>query len=71
MPDQLAVAERRYRPLALLRWSHVVFFVWFGMMRFTLAEAEAIAPLMQNNPLMSWIPALFGVQGASYVIGTL
>lgn len=29
-----------------------------------------IAPLMQNSPIMSWIPAVFGVRGASYFIGT-
>ena len=57
--------------LALLRWALVVIFVWFGFMKFTSYEAMGIAPLMQNSPIMSWIPALFGVQGGSYFIGVI
>lgn len=58
-------------PLALLRWALVVVFIWFGCMKFTGYEATHIAPLMMNSPIMSWLPATFGVQGASYVIGIL
>ncbi len=68
----LNVAERTSGPrgsLALLRWALVVIFVWFGCMKFTSYEAMGIAPLMQNSPIMGWLPATFGVQGASYVIG--
>lgn len=57
--------------LALLRWSLVVIFLWFGLMKFTGYEAMGIAPLMKNSPIMSWIPAAFGVQGASHFIGVL
>ena len=57
--------------LALLRWALVIVFLWFGFMKFTGYEAMGIAPLMKNSPIMSWIPALFGVQGASYFIGIL
>ncbi len=57
--------------LALLRWSLVVIFLWFGGMKFTAYEAHGIAPLMMNSPFMSWLPSTFGVQGASYVIGML
>ena len=72
MFETLNVAEKTFgsrRSLALLRWALVVVFLWFGGMKFTEYEAMGIAPLMQNSPIMSWIPALFGVQGASYVIG--
>lgn len=34
-------------------------------------EAHGIAPFMANSPFMSWLPATFGVQGASYVIGVI
>ena len=56
--------------LALLRWALVVIFLWFGCMKFTSYEAMGIAPLMKNSPIMSWIPAVFGVQGGSYFIGS-
>lgn len=57
--------------LALLRWSLVVIFIWFGCMKFTGYEAHGIAPFMMNSPFLSWLPATLGVQGASYVIGVL
>lgn len=57
--------------LALLRWSLVVIFLWFGGMKFTAYEASAIAPFVANSPLMSWLHTLFGIQGTSYVIGVL
>ena len=57
--------------LALLRWSLVVIFLWFGGMKFTSYEANGIAPFIAHSPIMSWLHALFGVRGASYVIGTI
>jgi len=57
--------------LALLRWALVVIFLWFGGMKFTAYEANGIAPFIIHSPFMSWLNTLFGVQGASYVIGTL
>ncbi len=52
--------------LALLRSALVIVFLWFGGMKFTGYEANGIAPLMANSPIMSWLHVLFGVQGASY-----
>ncbi len=69
-----AVAERSTgsnRPLALLRWSLVLIFLRFGPLKFTAAEANGIAPLVEHNPLLSWLPAMLGMQGASDAIGTL
>lgn len=57
--------------LALLRWALVVIFLWFGGMKFTAYEANGIAPFIIHSPIMSWLNTLFGVQGASYVIGTI
>ena len=57
--------------LALLRWSLVIVFVWFGGMKFTSYEANGIAPFTAHSPLMSWLGHLFGVQGASSVIGVI
>ena len=68
------VAERTVgsrTSLALIRWALVVVFLWFGGMKFTGYEASGIAPFIANSPFMGWLHALFGVQGASYVIGVI
>ena len=57
--------------LVLLRWALVVIFLWFGGMKFSRYEANAIAPFIDHSPLMSWLHILFGVQGASYLIGII
>ena len=57
--------------LALLRWALVIIFLWFGGMKFTAYEAAGIAPFIEHSPILSWLLALFGVQGASYVIGVM
>lgn len=74
MTSSLNIAEKTVGSrgsLALLRWALVIIFLWFGGMKFTAYEAHGIAPLMMHSPIMSWIPALFGVQGASYFIGVI
>ncbi|MBX9927236.1 MAG: YkgB family protein [Hyphomicrobiaceae bacterium] len=68
------VAEQSNTPsdhLALLRWSLVIVFIWFGAMKFTGYEAVGIAPFIANSPLVGWTHVLFGVQGASYLFGVL
>ena len=57
--------------LALLRWALVIIFLWFGFMKFTHYEAMGVAPLMENSPIMSWIPASFGVDGGAHFIGVI
>lgn len=57
--------------IALLRWSLVVVFLWFGAMKFTGYEAEGIAPFIANSPIMSWLHSAFGVRGASSFIGVI
>ena len=72
--NRLQIAEKRVgslSSLALLRWALVIVFLWFGGMKFTSYEANAIAPFIANSPIMSWLHTLFGIQGASYVIGVL
>lgn len=70
----LQIAEKSVGSLSLLalqRWALVVIFLWFGAMKFTAYEAGGIAPFIANSPIMSWLHTLFGIQGASYVIGVL
>ncbi|MDQ0513284.1 YkgB family protein [Ancylobacter amanitiformis] len=68
------VAERNFGSMSILaplRWSLVVIFVWFGCMKFTGYEAQGIAPLIANSPVMAWMHTLFGIEGASWAIGVL
>ncbi|OYQ26774.1 hypothetical protein CHU93_11705 [Sandarakinorhabdus cyanobacteriorum] len=53
----------------LLRGALILFFLGFGLYKFTAVEAAAIQPLMANSPFFSWLYALFSVQGASNLIG--
>ena len=46
-----------------------IVFVWFGALKFTQYEAEGIAPLIMNGPLVSWWHATLGIAGAAYVVG--
>jgi reactive chlorine resistance protein C len=67
------VAERSsgsYLHLALLRWSMVAIFIWFGVQKFTPYAADAIAPLISHSPLMSWL-GVFGVRGEARIVGTI
>lgn len=72
--SEFAVAEKSsgaYASQAILRWALVTVFLWFGGMKFTSYEAHGIAPFIANSPIMSWLHAAFGIQGASDVIGTI
>lgn len=64
------MASGSYWHLALLRWSMVTIFVWFGIQKFTPYAAEAIAPLIANSPFMSWLSA-FGVRREAKIVGTI
>src|SRR5260370_9792370 len=73
MTVHFQVAERSggsYRHLALLRWSMVAIFIWFGIQKFTHYAAEAIAPLIAHSPFMSWL-SVFGVRGEAKIVGTI
>ncbi|HVJ44546.1 MAG TPA: DUF417 family protein [Dongiaceae bacterium] len=73
-PVRLQIAEKgagSLNFLALLRWALVVIFLWFGGMKFTAYEATGIAPFIEHSPIMSFLLTLFGIQGASYVIGVV
>ena len=74
MMSVFRVAERGHGPfrnLALLRWSLVVIFLWFGCMKFTAYEAAGNAALIGHSPVLGWMNTVFGVQGASRVVGVI
>lgn len=53
----------------VLRVGLFIPLMWIGLQKFTQMEAEAIAPLIANSPLMSWIYDVAGVRTVSNVLG--
>jgi uncharacterized membrane protein YkgB len=56
---------------AIVRWSIVLLLLFFGALKWTAAEADAIAPFIVNSPLLRWVGLVFERQGASEFIGVL
>ena len=56
---------------AALRWSLVLIFLWFGFLKFTAFEAEGIAPLVKNSPLLAWAFQLLGQRGFANALGVV
>ena len=55
----------------VLRYGLVTLLVLWGVMKFFDFEAQAIRPLVENHPIMSWMVPAFGVRGMSAVIGVV
>lgn len=53
----------------ILRYGLVLTLLYFGTLKFTDTEAQGIKGLLENSPLMSWMIGVFGLQGASNIIG--
>ena len=53
------------------RYSIVLFFLVFGIAKFTAPEAASIHPPLVHSPFLFWLPALFDQQIASDVIGVV
>src|SRR5258708_10835765 len=53
------------------RYSVVFFFLAFGLMKFTPAEAAAIHPLLSHSPFLFWLPRLFDQQLSSDIVGVV
>ncbi|HBR96615.1 MAG TPA: hypothetical protein DD979_04460 [Gammaproteobacteria bacterium] len=49
----------------------VLVLLWIGAMKFTAYEAGAIEGLVASSPLVSWLYAVFSLQGASNLIGSI
>ena len=70
------LAEARLRllqraGLGVLRYGLVFLLLLWGSFKFAAFEAEAIRPLIEHSPLMSWLYALFSVRTTSALIGTV
>ena len=55
----------------VLRYSLVLFFVGFGLLKFTAQEASDVHPMIANSPALFWINHLFDVQHGSDFIGVI
>ena len=67
------VTRHRLRAAAtfILRYGLVALLVLWGGFKFTAFEAEAIRPLVENSPFMSWLYPLLGIRGTSNLIGVV
>lgn len=69
-----SITNLRHDSLAdLARWaltySLAIIFLAFGASKFTAMSGEALAPLIMNSPLVSWLHSLFGIDGAARALG--
>ncbi|HCF4517023.1 YkgB family protein [Pseudomonas aeruginosa] len=69
MKTQLSIFLRKPVEIELMRWILVFIFFMFGYTKWFDYEAQALVPLISNSPLLSWMYAVFGIQGASYALG--
>jgi uncharacterized membrane protein YkgB len=69
---KLMQAERLQRTGGeVLRWSLVFLLVFFGALKWTAAEAQAVAPFIDNSPFLAWMGRALGRAGASEAIGII
>lgn len=55
----------------LARFGLAVFLGYFGALKFSVAEAHAIQPLVENSPTLAWLYPLLGVVDAARIIGAV
>ncbi len=55
----------------IARYTVVLFFLGFGLVKFTAAEATAIHPLLVHSPFLFWLPRLVDQQLSSDIIGVV
>jgi uncharacterized membrane protein YkgB len=53
----------------LMRASMVVLFLFFGYQKWFDYEAQVLIPYISNGPLLFWMYPVFGIRGASWVLG--
>jgi uncharacterized membrane protein YkgB len=71
IPVDARIAQIETVGIGVLRYGVVFLLVVIGAAKYFAFEAEAIKPLVENSPLLSWLLGAFGVQGTSNVIGTI
>lgn len=59
---------RQYSEIAI-RYAMIVTFLWFGTLKFTAYEANAISGLAINSPVLAWLHEFMGTRAFSNTIG--
>jgi len=54
-----------------IRYTLVLVILWFGALKFSAYEANAIAGLAVNSPLLAWLHESLGVRMFSNIIGII
>lgn len=57
--------------ILVIRYGLALVLIWIGILKFTSYEAEGIAPLASNSPIMSWLPSMLGVTGFAKLLGVI
>ena len=47
----------------------MIIFLLFGYQKWFLYEAKVLIPYIGNDPFLSWMYPVFGIQGASWLLG--
>jgi len=55
--------------ISVLRYGLVFLLLMWGAAKFSAFEAEAIRPLVENSPIVSWMYGVFGLRGTSAAFG--
>jgi len=53
----------------LLRWSMVIIFFFFAYQKRFAYEVDRLIPFISNGPLIFWLYPLFGMRGATLLLG--
>jgi len=71
MADERWAAPLATAGLGVLRYGLVALLLLWGSFKFAAFEAEAIRPLVEHSPLVSWMYGAFGVRGTSALFGVV
>ena len=54
----------------VVRASMVIIYFFFGYQKWFAYEAQGLIPFISNGPLISWMYPVFGIQEASWLLGS-
>jgi uncharacterized membrane protein YkgB len=57
--------------MAFLRVALVAALAYYGSLKFTHFESEAIRPLVENSPILSWMYAVWDARVVAAILGAL
>jgi len=68
--SEIGASLRQYTETAI-RYALVIVILWFGALKFSAYEANAIAGLAVNSQLLAWLHEILGVRAFSNIIGII